>query len=195
MMRRTRLSGWARAASPLPAIVLLCVALSDCGGGPGSAASSIESGRTALSDYLREVEPVRLAVNRLLEGADPILSAYSRGQISSRLAAQRMGALERRFAAYTVDVAAIRAATSQLSSLHAIYAHTFIFEDSYLSALTNGLAERELDHLPNTQSEQRAAIIQWRTGLEVLARHLSFKLPQDLQAAGRGEIAPAPGGS
>jgi hypothetical protein len=169
--------------------------LGGCGGGSVSTASSNESQRTALADYMQEVEPVRLAVNRLLEGADPILSAYSDGRISPRLAAARMGALERRFAAYTVDVAAIRPATPQLAALHAIYAHTFIFEDSYLSALTTGLSERDLDRLPDTQSEQRAAIIQWRTGLEVLARHTGFSLPADLQAAGRGEIAPSPGGS
>ncbi len=181
--------------SSLAAIGLLCLLLGGCGGGSGWAAASTESERTALGDYMREIEPVRLAVNQLLGGADPILSAFSHGRISARVASQRMGALEKRFAAYTVDVAAIRAATPQLRSLHAIYAHTFIFEDSYLSALTTGLAERDLDHLPDTQSEQRAAIIQWRTGLEVLARRLSFALPSDLQAAGRGEIAPSPGGS
>ena len=106
-----------------------------------------------------------------------------------------MGALERRFADYTVDIAAIQPATPQLASLAAIYAHTFIFEDSYLSALTTGLAESDFDDLPNTQSEQRAAIIQWRTGLTVLARRLGYKLPADLQVAGRGEIAPSPDGS
>jgi hypothetical protein len=179
----------------LPAIGLLCLLLGGCWGGSGSAVASTQSERTALGDYMREIEPVRLAVNQLLEGADPILSASSHGRISPSVASRRMGALEKRFAAYTVDVAAIRAATPQLRSLHAIYAHTFIFEDSYLSALTTGLAEHDFDHLPDTQSEQRAAIIQWRTGLEVLARHLSFPLPADLQAAGRGEIAPSPGGS
>jgi hypothetical protein len=148
-----------------------------------------------MGDYLREVEPVRLAVNRLLEGADPVLSAYRHGRTSPRLASRRMGALERRFAGYTVDVAAIRPATPQLRALNAVYAHTFIFEDSYLSSLSTGLAERDLDHLPETQSEQRAAIIEWRTGLEVLARGAAFGLPADLQVAGRGEIAPAPGGS
>jgi hypothetical protein len=183
------------AASLLPAIAIACLALGGCGDRSRSAAASKESSRTALTDYLREVEPVRLAVNRLLEGADPILSAYSDRHISPQLASQEMGALERRFAAYTVDVAAIRPTLPQLRSLHAIYAHTFIFEDSYLSALTSGLAEHDLDHLPDTQSEQRAAIIQWRTGLEVLARSLAFKLPADLQAAGRGEIAPSPDGS
>jgi hypothetical protein len=48
--------------------------------------------------------------------------------------------------------------------------------------------------LPNTQAEQRAAIIRWPTGLAVLARKARFALPADLQVAGRGEIAPSPQG-
>ena len=149
----------------------------------------------ALIAYLHEVEPIRLAVNRLLEGADPILSAYRDGRASPVQASQRMGALERRFAAYTVDIAAIQPATAQLRLVNAPYAHTYILEDSYLSALTTGLAERNLDSLPNTQAAQRAAIIEWRTALTVLAHRYSVTLPGDLQAAGRGEIAPAPSGS
>jgi hypothetical protein len=188
------LSQRAALAFSCPLTVLVCLVLGGCAGGTTTAASTANE-RAALGAYMREVEPVRLSVNRLLEGADPILSAYAQRRISPRVASQRMGELERRFAAYTVDVAAIRAATPELRSLHAIYAHTFIFEDSYLSALTTGLAERDLDHLPDTQSEQRAAIIQWRTGLEVLAQRLAFTLPADLQAAGRGEIAPSPDGS
>lgn len=146
-------------------------------------------------NYLQQVEPIRLAVNRLLEGADPILTAYHDDRISPRLAARRMGALERRFAAYTVDMAAIEPTTARLRSVNAPYAHTYILEDSYLSALTNGLAERNLGGLPDTQSDQRAAIVQWRTGLAVLARRAALGLPADLQAAGRGEIAPSPTGS
>jgi hypothetical protein len=149
----------------------------------------------ALIAYLHEVEPIRLAVNRLLEGADPVLSAYRDGRASPVQASQRMGALERRFAAYTVDIAAIQPATAQLRLVNAPYAHTYILEDSYLSALTTGLAERNLDSLPNTQAAQRAAIIEWRTALTVLAHRYSVTLPGDLQAAGRGEIAPAPSGS
>lgn len=148
-----------------------------------------------MAGYLRQVEPPRLAVNRLLAGADPILSAYHRGGITRAQASRRMGALERRFAAYAVEIAAIEPATPQLRSLHAIYAHTYVLEDSYLSALTTGLAEGELDELPNTQAEQRAAIIQWRIGLEVLAGRDHLALPANLQAAGRGEIRPSPDGS
>jgi hypothetical protein len=188
------------------AAALAAAALGGCGGSSTAASLSSQSvssprsasaqgERVALASYLRQVEPIRLAVNQLLEGADPILSAYHDGRISPRQAARRMGLLERRFAAYTVDMAALQPATAQLRLLNAPYAHTYILEDSYLSALTNGLAEGDLDGLPDTQAAQRAAIIQWRTGLTVLARATGLNLPGDLQAAGRGEIAPSPQGS
>ncbi len=181
-------------------MVALLGQLSGCGTGSSSDAASAAAAAArrehgALVAYLQQVEPIRLAVNRLLEGADPILSAYRDGRGSPRQASLRMGALERRFAAYTVDIAAIQPATARLRSVNAPYAHTYILEDSYLSALTTGLAERNLDNLPNTQSAQRAAIIQWRTALTVLARRYSVQLPRDLQAAGRGEIAPSASGS
>jgi hypothetical protein len=176
-------------------LALTAPTLGGCGGGPASESVSIQRERAALVSYLQQVEPIRLAVNRLLEGADPILSAYRDGRISSQQASLRMGALERRFAAYTVDMAALQPATAQLRYLNDPYAHTYILEDAYLSALTAGLAARNLDGLPNTQAAQRATIIQWRTALTVLARRAALALPGDLQAAGRGEIAPSPGGS
>lgn len=143
-----------------------------------------------MSAYLREIEPVRLGVNRLLEGADPVLGAYTHHRITSAVAARRMGALEERFARYTVDVISIRPDSAALRKLHGPYAHTYILEDAYLSALVAGLAARELGHLPDTQDAQRAAIIAWRTGLIVLARQTGVALPADLQQAGRGELAP-----
>ncbi len=149
----------------------------------------------ALVAYMQQVEPIRLAVNRLLEGADPILRAERERHISGRVASARMDLLERRFAAYTVAIAAISPPTGALRGLHAIYAHSYVQEDAYLSALVNGLAEGRLDELPNTQAEQRAAIIQWRTGLAVLALQAGVTLPDDLQQAGRGEVAPAVSGS
>jgi hypothetical protein len=185
----------ARALVVLAAVGLLAAAATGCGGRARSADGSPQSQRTALLGYLREIEPIRRAVNRLLKGADPILSDYSRRHASARSAALRMEALEERFAAYAVDVAAIEPTTPRLRALHTIYAHTYILEDSYLSALTVGLADRALANLPNTQADQRAAIIQWRTGLTVLARRLRIALPGDLQIAGRGEIAPSPRGS
>jgi hypothetical protein len=179
----------------LAVISLFVAGASGCGGRSRSAEGSPQSQRTGLLSYLREIEPIRLAVNRLLKGADPILTDYARGRLPARAASLRMEALEERFATYTVEIAAIEPTMSPLRPLHAIYAHTYILEDSYLSALTVGLAERDLANLPNTQSDQRAAIIQWRTGLAVLAIRLRIMLPGDLQVAGRGEIAPAPHGS
>jgi hypothetical protein len=184
-------------------VLLVAVALAlpaagiggDCGGHVAAESVSVQHERTALVSYLKQVEPIRLAVNRLLEGADPILSGYRDGRIAPRQASFRMDALERRFAAYTVQIAAIQPATAELRALNAPYAHTYILEDSYLSALATGLAERKLDGLPDTQAAQRAAIIQWRTGLAVLASRGALDLPGDLQAAGRGEIAPSANGS
>jgi hypothetical protein len=69
-----------------------------------------------------------------------------------------------------------------------------VLEDSYLSALAAALPEREFDDLPDTQARQRAAITGWRIRLEVVAHRLGIRLPMDIQAAGRGEIAPSPVG-
>jgi hypothetical protein len=44
-------------------------------------------------------------VNRLLDGADPILGAFRERRIAAGIAAARIGALERQFALFTVDVA------------------------------------------------------------------------------------------
>lgn len=176
-------------------MALLAVTLGGCARQSASGRTSVRTQRAALVGYLRQVEPVRLAVNRLLEAADPLLSAYRRGRLSPARAALHMEHLERRFAAYTIDIAAISPETPQLRSVHATYAHTYVLEDSYLSALVTGLAERKLADLPNTQSAQRAAIIEWRTGLAVIARRVALALPPDLQQAGRGEIAPSVGGS
>jgi hypothetical protein len=82
-----------------------------------------------------------------------------------------------------------------LRALHAEYAETYVLEDAYLSALVTGLAEHRFSDLPNTQAAQRAAIIRWRIGLTVLARRDGVTPPADLERAGRGEIAPSPGGS
>ncbi len=190
-MGRARASILARAS----ALVIVATTAGGCGSSSGSERPSTAAQRTALAGYLRQLEPLRLAVNRLLEGADPILSGAHEHKLSGHQAAQRMGALERRFAGYAVDIAAIEPASGKLRSLQATYAHTYVLEDSYLSALTLGLREGGLDDLPDTQSEQRAAIIQWRMGLEVLARRVGYRLPSDLQVAGRGEIRPSPNGS
>jgi len=141
---------------------------------------------------MSEVEPIRLAVNKLLGGADPILEAFHNRRITPSEAARQMGRLEQRFGAYAVDIAAVDPPTAQLLALNAPYANTYVFEDAYLSALVAGLADNELANLPNTQAAQRAAIIRWRIGLTILARAANAPLPADLQQAGRGEIAPSP---
>jgi hypothetical protein len=137
-----------------------------------------------------------LGVNRLLEGADPILAGFREHRLTPAAAGRRMEALERRFADYAMQIAAVSPRPSRLAALNAPYADTYVFEDAYLSALASGLGRDDLSNLPNTQAAQRAAIIRWRIGLEVLARQAGVSLPGDLQRAGRGEIAPSPfGGS
>jgi hypothetical protein len=175
-----------------PAVILLCVAAAGCGRGASTDSSSAT--RTELQRYLKEVEPIRLGVNRLLEGADPILAAFHEHRITAAAASARMDRLERRFADFTVDVVAVEPRMLMLAGLHAAYAQTYVLEDAYLSALAAGLSTGDLSELPHTQAEQRAAIVRWRTGLAVLARKVGFALPADLDVAGRGEIAPSPEG-
>lgn len=149
----------------------------------------------ALRSYLHAVEPIRLGVNDLLERADPILEAYREHRSTGAEAAAAMASLERRFADYTVQINALTPSNGTLARINAPYAHTYILEDAYLSALTAALPAGDFSNLPNTQAAQRAAIIEWRTRLEVISRHTHTRLPPDLQQAGRGEIAPAVSGS
>jgi hypothetical protein len=159
--------------------------------------SSTQPGVSAreLRTYVGQVDRIRLPVNRLLTGADPILDGFHSGKLSPQAASDRMGALETRFAGYTVDINALHPGNARLEKLNELYAHTFLLEDSYLSALAADLPDMDFDNLPNTQNQQRLAIITWRTQLEILARTDHVQLPADLQQAGRGEIAPSPGGS
>lgn len=193
-MRGGVLVDWTRPRA-LTAIGLCVAALGGCASQTGSAATTRRAQRTPIERYMGAVEPIRLAVNKLLGGADPILEALRDRRIPPGEAARRIGQLERRFAAYAVDIAAVDPPTAQLRALNAGYADTYVFEDAYLSALVAGLAGGELTDLPNTQAAQRAAIIRWRVGLTVLARAVNAPLPADLQQAGRGEIAPSPNGS
>ncbi len=194
-MRGAALVGVTRRPRALAAGCLCAVAFGGCASQIGSAITTQRAQRTAIERYMGQVEPIRLAVNRLLEGAAPVLDAFHDRRISSSEAARRMGQLEQRFAAYAVDIAAVDPPTAQLRALNAGYANTYVFEDAYLSALVAGLADGELSDLPNTQAAQRTAIIRWRIGLTVLARAADAPLPADLQQAGRGEIAPSPNGS
>jgi hypothetical protein len=170
--------------------VAALIALAGCGGAGASGPSRADQLRT----YVQRIEPLRLAVNRLLDEADPILGAYRERRIGAAVAQRRFDRLERRFAGYAARIAAIRG-PADLRRAAAAYAHTYVLEDSYLSALTAALPERAFDDLPHTAERQRRAIIAWRIRLEVLARRLGVHLPADLQQAGRGEIAPSPSGS
>ena len=164
-------------------------------GNPASRASSSSVSADELRSYVTQVERVRLPVNQLLNGADPILEAYHDKTITPAVAAQRMGDLETRFAGYLLEVNAIEPSNRALAELNTPYAHTYYYEDAYLSTLASDLNDGNFDNLPNTQNAQRLAIIEWRTQLELLARQAGVGLPADIQQAGRGEIAPSPSGS
>lgn len=167
------------------------LALAGCGGS-GEAAGP--SRAQQLRDYVAAVEKVRLPVNDLLEGADPITEAYADHEIGAQAAQRRMGHLERRFAAYATQAAEVAPVPRAMRAANGAYAHTYVFEDSYLAALTAALPAREFDTLPNTENRQRRAIVAWRIRLEKVADGLGVKLPGDIQQAGRGEIRPAPEG-
>jgi hypothetical protein len=167
--------------------VIASLGMAACGqpaANPGATAPELRA-------YIAALEPIRLGVNQLLNNADPVLDAYRAHKLTGEEASAEMGSLEGTFAMYTVEINALQPSDPTIASIAAPYAHTFILEDSYLNALVNGLAEGDFDSLPNTQNDQRAAIIEWRVQLEVLAQHLRVSLPADLQQAGRGEIAPS----
>jgi hypothetical protein len=105
-----------------------------------------------------------------------------------------MGRIERGEAEYAVRIASIDDVPDEMRAAQDAYAHTFVLQDTYLSALTAALKDHSFDELPHFQNQQRAAIIAWRTRLEVLARRWGATLPANLQIAGRGEISPAPTG-
>jgi hypothetical protein len=61
------------------------------------------------------------------------------------------------------------------------YAHTYMLEDSYLAALASGLGDGNVTSLADTQNQQRLAIIEWRTALEVAAARAGSVLPADTE--------------
>jgi hypothetical protein len=150
--------------------------------------------RQALEHYVAQVQPIRLGINELLDEADPILEGYRDGDLSAKQAQRGIDRIERGAAGYAVRIAAIEDVPDELRPVHDAYAHTFVLQDTYLSALAAALPDRRFDELPSFQNEQRAAIIAWRTRLQVLADRWGARLPANLQIAGRGEISPAPTG-
>jgi hypothetical protein len=160
-----------------------------------AACGPTDASASALRSYLAAVEPIRLSVNDLLGGADPIISNYRDHRFSGDQAAAAMSRLERSFATYMVDINALQPSDGTLARINDPYAHTFILEDSYLNAVVAALPGGDFASLPNTQSEQREAIIAWRVQLEILAQAASVVPPSDLQQSGWGEIAPSVSGS
>jgi len=148
-----------------------------------------------LEQYVAAVQPIRLGINELLDRADPILSAYADGRIGATEAKRRMGAIEARVARYAVEIAEVSPVPDELRAAQDAYAHTFVLQDTYLSTLVAAIPGRQFDELPHFQDQQRAAIIAWRTRLQVLADRWGVALPANLQVAGRGEISPSPAGS
>ena len=183
-----------RRARSRVAVAVAIVALAGCGTGSGGAQPKAFQ-TMALESYLAQVEPIRLAVNRLLDHADPTLTAYSRHRLGPREAEREMNSLEGRFATYTRKINGLGPVPPALAVAQHAYAHTYILEDAYLRALAAAIPSRSFDNLPKTQDVQRAAIIAWRTRLQIVAGRLGMRLPSDLQVAGRGEIAPSPHGS
>jgi hypothetical protein len=160
---------------------------------PAQGQAAITAGE--LGSYVDAVEAIRLPVNQLLNGADPIIAAYRAHRITPAAASGRMGALEKRFAAYLVQMDAIAPANPALARINAPYARTYLLEDSYLATLASDLEGGDFGNLPDTQDQQRLAIIEWRTQLQLAASRAGFPLPADIQQAGRGEIAPGVTGS
>jgi hypothetical protein len=176
---------------PVTAIAVCAIAV--IAAGCGSDTTNADR-RQALQDYVAQVQPIRLGINELLDRADPILEGYADGDLTAAQAKRRMGGLESRAAQYAVQIAEVEPVPDELRAAQDAYAHTFVLQDTYLSALVASLKSREFDQLPSFQNQQRAAIIAWRTRLQVLANRWGAQLPANLQVAGRGEISPAPTG-
>ncbi len=177
-------------AGALIAAAVLALAAAGCGSDDSSPGTDAEG----LQSYLAQVEPVRLGVNELLDKVDPITEGYAEGELGAAQAQRRLEVIERRLVDYMVQVAAIDPVPDEIRAAHDAYAHTYVYEDSYLVALAAALPDRDFEGLPNTEDLQREAIIAWRTRLQVVADRLGVELPADLQIAGRGEIRPAPTG-
>jgi hypothetical protein len=179
---------WKPAAA---ALALLAGGTTACSGASsGGAAAGGVVPKSDLDAYITAVQAVRLPVNALLEKADPITDAYREQEITPLQASHRMAHLEAKFADYVLTVHQIRPSNPTLAALNRPYADTYYYEDAYLATLASDLREGDFDNLPNTQDQQRLAIIIWRTKLEIVAADSGVTLPPDLQQAGRGEIAP-----
>lgn len=164
-----------------------------CGGGSSSGTDAVRpSERQALEKYVSRVEPLRLAVNKLLDGADPILTGYREHRLSGTEAQRRMRALERRFARYEARLIAIRLGPAVMVPAERAYARTYVLEDAYLRALADALPTRNWSSLPHSEHLQRRYLLAWRAQLAIQAARLHVPLPNDIGIAGVGEVTPSP---
>ena len=186
---RPRFSRVSVAAAIIAAAFAVLVA--GCGGGSGGDPTQALE-RHDLTAYVTAIEPLRLSVNKLLDGADPILSSYSEHTLTAAEAQRRLGRLESRFSPYVTEVAAVTPVPPLLRAAQRAYAHTYVQEDAYLRALVAALPARRWDTLPHTESEQRRALLAWRKVLTREAARLQIRLPADVGIAGRDEIVPSP---
>jgi hypothetical protein len=162
-------------------------------GSAGNTASPRPAEQQALRAYVGAIEPLRHRVDRLLSRADPVLRAYREHRLSAAEAQRRLRRIERRFVTYVNAVAAVRTVPPDLMAAQRAYAHTYVLEDRYLRTLIAVLPSRRWDRLPRFAARQRWIIVQWRSALAVEAARVQVPLPDDIQRAGLGEIAPSPG--
>lgn len=148
----------------------------------------------ALRSYVHQIEPLRHGVDDLLEGADPILRGYHGNALSVAQAQRGMRQIERRFARYKAEVAAVKPVPPDLAAAQRAYANTYVQEDAYLRALIAAMPRRHWSTLPHTEDAQRQALVAWRASLALEAARVDVQIPGDIAVAGRNEIAPDPDG-
>lgn len=164
-------------------------------GSAGSTGLPRPAEQHALRAYLGAIEPLRLDVNKLLDGTDPILRGYHDHRLTAAQAQRAMQRLERRFVSYVNAVAAVRGVPPDLWGAQNAYAHTYALEDRYLRALIAALPRRQWERLPRSEPQQRRTIVAWRAALALEAARVQVPLPRDIQIAGNGEITPSPEGN
>ena len=169
-------------------------ALAAAGCGSAGSNSPRPAEQQALRAYLNAIEPLRLRVNKLLDGTDPILTGYREHRLPAAAAQRALHGIERRFWPYANAVAAVRTVPPDLAAAQRAYARTYVLEDRYLRALIAVLPSRRWERLPHYENRQRRILVAWRAALALEAARVQVPLPRDIQIAGRGEIAPSPTG-
>ena len=144
----------------------------------------------ALEGYLAKVEPIRLAVNRLLARADPILTAYSRHPVGAREAERQTDKLARRpICCLHGEDQRAGAGFAGTGGGTARLRPTYILEDAYLSALAAAIPSRCFDNLPRRRVRSAPRSSPGAPGFRSSPIDWACALPPDLQVAGRGKIA------